>query len=652
MKIILLIVILIISSAGLNADDDAQELLERIFEELSPETEYSPVFDEIDFLMQNPVNLRTARMGDLEGLPGFSPTLMQNIIFAAQSDSLPDLFRIAESLNLSDEQMFILQSCTYTDSIANMPQKSRLIFRTRYKKYFNKVKGFEDNKFRGSNVDWYNRMTYKSEKVSAGLLFDKDAGELNLNDNYSGYANLHLKDFSIILGDYTVEAGMGNILWKSFGLRKGTNVIAPAMQYSADISPWQTALDYGFFRGAAAKYETTLSENSSIKAMIWVSSAKRSATIDTAADEATSIYLSGYYRTDTEIAKKDKLGERCYGGLAEYGFHGLRLGASAIALDYDLPIKSSSSSAFSGKHGVLATSYLTYSNESISSGMELSFDANGNPAFKAGLQSNGINFDGALHVRSYSQGFRSPYGYNFGEFSYPANEYGVYTALLWKPSRVFNISGYLDIFGTYSNTYYVPAKTRGTEFFLETLWKTDYRINLLFRIKHENKTDAAKLNKDDFYTIFQRDKYSARFETLYSFSSKLSLRLRVEGSYVRFAGYLPDENGAAMFAEFKYILVNFLQIGARAALFSTDSYTSAVWQYESTLPGYMSSTALYGDGARGYVWLKISPIAEIDIWARYAITSKNNVKTLGSGLSEIEGSEDKRLILQMDVRFN
>lgn len=634
-----------------NAQEFEQEQLENLFENLATDTEKTPEFDFLEHLMLNPINLRTALPEDLMYLPGFNSFTAIQIINSAQSDSLPSIVQIARIFELSDEQSFILQTCFYTESKERMAKPAKLHYRARSKSQFNNVKGFENNSFRGSELDLYNKIAYSQEAFSFGLLADKDAGEHSLADYYSGYATFRSGGLSVIVGDYYVETGMGNILWKSFGLKKGAEVIAPVIQRGRGIVPWRSSLDYGFFRGGSMQYSSILSDNSSFKLLAFASSVKRSANLDTNLGEAIALYTAGYYRTDSELAKKNKLGEQSFGGALEYSYLGLTAGLSAISLNYDYSVNSSSSSVFSGKNGILSSGYIFLALPNIFAGGEISFDAKGNLALKTAAQFISGSFDGALAIRSFSKDYRSPFGYNFGEFSFPANEYGFYAGARWKPANNLVLSAYLDIFSSNGTTYFIPAAVKGSEFFIESRYRINKDTEPSIRFKFEDKTDAVKFAKDDFHTIYQRKKYLLRFDLRRNLTRTLSIRLRADGTYLDNSGILPNEIGSAGFAEFVYDESFNLKLGARLTIFSTDSYSTAIWQYEYSLPGIMLTPALYGEGAKAILWAKYRPAEFIDVWARFSYLTKNNVKSIGSGLTEILGSDDKRLHLQVDFRY-
>ena len=96
---------------------------------------------------------------------------------------------------------------------------------------------------------------------------------------------------------------------------------------------------------------------------------------------------------------------------------------------------------------------------------------------------------------------------------------------------------------------------------------------------------------------------------------------------------------------------DYLKIGARATLFQTDSYNSSVWQFEYAMPGFMSTTALYGAGSRFYIYSNIHIMNEISLIARYSITSKNQTKSISTGYNEILDNSNQVLSFQLDVGF-
>jgi hypothetical protein len=626
------------------------EELEEILEDISKETDYSPELDAFEYLSDNPIILKTTTADKLSQIPGISYNTAIKIIDLVQVAGINSYEILSDSLSLTYEQRNILRKCTRFEKEYPNEFKDQFTWRVRNQQSLNKIRGFEDSSFVGTPLTLYQRINLNHDKFSAGILTTKEAGERLLADFYSGYFGYKSEKFNLVLGDYYIESGLGNLLSKSFGLRKGPDVISSVIRLGGGVQPYRSSLENNYFRGAAVQINWGNKDNYEYKADLWISSSTRAATVDTINNVVSSIFASGMFRTQSEIDKKNKLQEQAIGTSFEISKSIIKVGITGLYLNYDRKIETPAKTAFSGKSGLLSTIYSTVNFKNASIGAELSRDALGNAGFKAAIQNETKLYDVSFLYRNFSSDFRSPFGYSFGESSSPANEVGFYSALRWKGIQNIILSTYLDIYKTHTKTYTVPLPVKGIDLFVQSEWLVNSHLNLILRLKYEDKTDALTLDNNS-KIVYQQKKVGMRFEITDHVKSNLMLRFRLEGDYIDFENYQPHEIGLAGFGELIYKPYEFLETGGRISYFSTDSYASAIWQYEYTLPGYMTTSALYGDGTRTYLYIRFKPVEWLSLWARYAVTAKNNLDYIGSGVDEILDNSKKVLYFQMDVRM-
>ena len=94
-----------------------------------------------------------------------------------------------------------------------------------------------------------------------------------------------------------------------------------------------------------------------------------------------------------------------------------------------------------------------------------------------------------------------------------------------------------------------------------------------------------------------------------------------------------------------------LTVQARLAVFETDSYDSAIYEFEDEVPGAYSNPALFGRGMRWYCILRYQLFSKMYVAAKYAQTEKEGVKSIGTGNDEIRGDSQSMVSLQVEVRF-
>jgi hypothetical protein len=622
--------------------------VENALEIVSQETDNAPLVDAIEYYTDHPLDLRRITVQDLLFLPGISSVDARRILRLVKKYPNITYSAIADSVGLSENQQSLLERCTTLRSKSD-GRSAWLTSRIRNLQVFQQNKGLSNGSFVGSPLALYQRLTGGKGNITAGVTTTKAAGERSLADFYSAFAEYKEKNLRVVAGDYTVEGGLGSILWQPFGSKKGGEVIAPIIQQGSGISPYRSSTEFRFFRGGAAETTISLTDNSSIAATVWYSTINRSATIDSVRGVATSLDASGLFRTKTEISKKDALGEQIIGGIVQWNISsGVSFGASAFSLKYSKPIESSSSTTFLGKSGILSAVYGSYIRQDVQIIGEISRDALGSIGAKAGAEFIDKNFKVAVAARWYDRNFRSPFGYNFGEFTSPSNEIGLYAGWFWRGIAALEITGYCDIYRSIIPRFGLYIPTRGVDVLTELRYKISPASTAILRFRTENKTDASTAS-DGTHASYFRSVTSLRGELQHSILSQVRTRVRAEAVVIDFENVQSREVGGVGFAELWWQPNEQLKVGGRLAYYSTESYNSARWTFEPSVPGVLGNPALYGNGVRSFILLNYAPIRQVSLWIHYTVTAKNTITSIGSGTTEIAGNKEQRMMFQMDI---
>jgi hypothetical protein len=469
---------------------------------------------------------------------------------------------------------------------------------------------------------------------------------------------------SIVVGDYLLKSGLGTILWGMYANKKGADVISPVTETAQNLIPYRSSTEQQFFRGAAVQQNMLVGEKLSARLMAWGSWQQRSARIDSMQNVATSLDFDGLFRTRSEISTRSTLPERIFGASAEVSSrldaqseHSSRenwsLGASVFSLQYDKPITSRSVMVFPQQSGALATLFGTYSRENLVLMGEIARDGAGNVGGRVGAELRLKAWELAAAARAFPTDFRSPFGMNFGENPKPTNEAGLYLAAVWKEVPKLRVNAYLDAYTTFSSTATIPTQVRGVDMFTETTWDITPTLQAVMRLRHETKTDQLTLGtgRNTRRVVYGRGKTGLRVQGQWKANENLRLQARFEGAFVNFEGYEPEEVGALVFVGASWSPLEWFSLTGRLVAFRTDSFDSAVWQYETAVPGTLSNPPLYGQGLRAYLMLEVQPLTNITLYGRGSLTRRFDVTTLGSGATQINSNTDAQLVLQVDVRF-
>jgi hypothetical protein len=169
------------------------------------------------------------------------------------------------------------------------------------------------------------------------------------------------------------------------------------------------------------------------------------------------------------------------------------------------------------------------------------------------------------------------------------------------------------------------------------------------RYKYENKEVTELVNIDE--KIVRRLKQIVRTDLIYNLSKDLRLKTRIEYNHFFIKDVNLKENGLLIFQDLRYVPVKNINLYGRIIFFQTDSFNSAVYEYENDLLGVMPNLAMYGKGVRWYFIVKYKPLKFLTLSAKYSETYKPDVTSLSSGDNEIIGNVDNRISFQMDMSF-
>jgi hypothetical protein len=623
---------------------DPEGNIEQIFE-YSDQTSFSESqIEYIEFRKNNKLNLWNAPVSELTQFPNFDLISSKKILDYVKENPNTSIAKLSKELDLTGNQIVILEYCTYISEVI-VPSYFELYSRNKTNLTSDKIYGFEENKYKGSQFDYSSRTYISYNSFDAGIILDKDAGEIRSVDFISGHLKYEKNNLKILAGDFYYELGMGNILWRDFPESKGSDVISPAMRFGNGLKPYRSTIDNSFFRGGAIDYTFKIG-NSNIKFGLFASSANRSGTFDSVNNIISSVYTMGLYRTDTELKKRYILNEKALSGNIIYENNFFLSGIGVLSLNYEFPIQSSSASAFLGKSGLLKTHFTRYFIPDFTIGYEVSLDANDNLGGKIASIIDFGDLEISSHFRYFSENFRSPFGSIFGEYSYPANEVGFYFGAFYKGIKGIRFYNYVDFFKSLGRTYYIDGIVSGFALFNQTEIQLSKRLDFITRIKYDNKTDEKNNGSNDI--TFQKQRIFWRNEIQFGISKTLRSRIRLEACYIDFADIVPSETGLAGFFELHYQIKN-LEVFARTSLFSTKSYESAVWQYEYFIPGSLSTFPAYLDGSRIVLGAKTKIYDVFRVQLLYTNTSKNNIEFLSSGNDKVLSNSTNNLILQVEL---
>ncbi|MBM4167186.1 MAG: hypothetical protein FJ218_09765 [Ignavibacteria bacterium] len=533
----------------------------------------------------------------------------------------------------------------------NTTSTLRTEIRSRVAQEIQKRKGFEDGTFLGTRLKSYQRIRVSQENISGGILFEKDAGEKKINDFTTGFVRVKnlFNAVSVILGDYSIEAGEGLSLWRGFGIRKSSDVFAPAQRNAHGIVPHLTSDEVNFFRGGAMQITS-----SQLDIALFFSQRKRDANFSLGKD-STTLYDAGYFRTENEIEKRSQLFETSIGGTASYRFSKqLSLGGSWYRAQFHRTLLVSEGKVFAGKILSLASLFVDGKFPFGTLFGEIALQHNASVSAIAGAEiSPARNFRFLVVGRNYAPNFFSLHGLAFGERITTRNERGVYVGFVLRSIKRTTLSIYYDqfsfpqptttsIFPSYGNDFLFRADVRSTRKILLSL---QMRKKNIFE-KNTSVIDGISFRFDDQQKKFQ---YRCTFD--YSATDEISFRERIEYVTIEKTISSTKEDGLLLYSDVRVSIEKDVSTSFRVVYFETDAYASRITEFEKDVDGALSIPSLYGKGIRWYVFLELNLFPQLTLQAKYGGTFRDDVKFIGSGDFAFPSNAMNALSMQLEWKM-
>ncbi|TAL48728.1 MAG: helix-hairpin-helix domain-containing protein, partial [Chitinophagaceae bacterium] len=342
MRKLLLILFIIPCSLFIVAQETPASTTEQQLENLTDadqsETEDDSYLQQLEQFRKNPVNLNEADENDLKELRILSGLQIQNFllyrklfgkfisIYELQAIPSWDISTIKKLLPF----IIVDDALSINEEFSKRLKNGGQTLLIRFSQVLEKSKGFDEattgTKYLGSpqKIFFRYRFQYKN-LLQYGLVGDKDAGEQFFkgaqNKGFDFYSfHLFARKLgavqSLALGDFTVNMGQGLIQWQSLAFGKSVDLMNIKRQSSV-LRPYNSAGEFNFHRGAGITIK-----KGKIETTVFASIRKLSANFvaDTVSNEEfiSSFLNSGYHRTESEVADRNKLRQLAFGGNVMY----------------------------------------------------------------------------------------------------------------------------------------------------------------------------------------------------------------------------------------------------------------------------------------------------------------------------------------------
>lgn len=663
-----------------------QQRIELISEQLeTEELDLTNLFDQLNYFYDNPINLNNTTFDELKALSLLTDVQINDLFlhiklngkliskyelqalrywdmqtiesvlpFVRVDDKLDQLHvSLKEALKYGKLELFLRYQTT--------PQH-----KSGYDEVPDSVRASSNKYYYGNDDRYYSRLRFSYRtNLSVGITAEKDPGEQffkgaqkNGFDFYSAHAfyqgGKYLK--ALALGDYQVQIGQALNLWSGYAFGKTADV-SNIKKNAQALRPYTSVDENRFLRGAAAdfgigKFGLTLFGS--------VKNVDASIIEDSLADDlefVSSIDLSGFHRTNAEIAKKDLLQERIAGANLRYKVRSLTLGVAGVHQSYDKEYNKSLSEYnqfdFRGKQTTSLSGDYSYVWKNVNLFGEVSRTSYSKDF--ALIQGLIIALDSKASIsvlyRNYGKGYQTFYNNGFGEGSTTQNEKGLYLGFRTKLASAWTFNTYMDFFQAPWMKYQVDAPTIGHEFLAQLSYKPNKQMEVYGRFRQQLRQKNSR-EVDQLITSIE-DVYQRNYRINFSYQITEGIQIKSRLEYVTINRPSNDPEQGMIFTQDILIKPKStpFDLALRYALFDTDSYDTRLYTFETNALYVFSVPAYYYQGSRAYFTLRYTFLRRFDLWVRYGAFIYSNRTTLSSGAEQINGNTKSDITLQLRIKL-
>lgn len=657
---IILLFLLTSMAAAQEIPISSEQQLENQADTEQGETEDDTWLQDLELFRKNPVNVNMADADELRQLRVISDLQIANLIsyrtvlgklqsiYELQSVPSWDVATIKKVLPF----ITVAGAISVRDDLLNRFAEGEHSLMLRMSQVLERSKGFDPStsgtKYLGSPQRFFFRYRYTYKNLlQYGVTADKDAGEQFFRgiqkhgfDFYSFHLFVRKAGImqAIALGDYTVNLGQGLIHWQSLAFKKSVDVMGVKRQ-SAVLRPYTSSGEFYFHRGAGITIR-----KGKVESTVFISFRKLSANYvaDTVNNEEyiSSFLNSGYHRTESETADKNRISQWATGGNISYKGRNYHIGANGVYYQFSLPVQKRDEPynlyAINGSSWYNASMDYSFTFRNFHFFGEAAIAKNNEKAMVNGLL---ISVDSKIDLsvvhRSIGAGYQAVNGNAFTENTYPTNERGIYTGISIRPFSGWKIDAYCDFFKFPWLKYLVDAPSEGYDYMAQLTYSPNKQTELYTRFRSESKEANQPANSSVTNYLVSLPRKNWRTQVSFKLNNGITLRNRAEILWYDKKG-ANAENGFLIFQDVIYKpLMNSFSAGIRLQYFDTDGYNSRIYAYENDVPYSYSIPSFFGRGFRYYLNAGYDISDKTSIWVRLARTGYKSEVTVGSGLDEI-----------------
>lgn len=690
--VIIFLFLLVFSSKIYAQNDRADIILEDLVENIASNSDndldYSTIYDDLQFFIDNPLNINDATLAQLNKLHFLDQIQINSILEYRQKygnfqtkyelqllngfdkDDIEILlifieiqpsqqqinFNLGNALNYGRHQVF-LRTQTYIQPQKGYNIPDSVLLENPDKAYYP-----------GNSFRYYMKYKFQyRDQIQWGFTAEKDPGEEFFKgsqkqgfDYYSAHLQLDNlgKIDRVVIGDFQAQFGQGLALWTGLGFGKSSMVLN-IKKKPRGLRKYSSTDENQFMRGAGV-----MTKFGNFTFSAFGSYHKIDANIslvdsidDYQVSEISSLQITGLHRTASEVFDKHAIGQTILGGNISYAGAYFKTGLTFVNYTFSADLNKNPKPyqmyEFLGSTNLNLGWNYEFQIKKVYFFGESAISKNGGLATVNGLI---VPLEHRVSLvalyRNYSRDYQAYFSGSFAEGSQINNEKGIYLGLEVYPLPKFKISTYIDSY-TFPWIKYRINTTNATG--LEYLAQIDYNpsrnVSMYSRFKRELK--PQNISSETTPTILyptDADKWSFRYHISFQLNRNWTLRNRIE-----FTSYQKDgliQKGFLAYQDINFSASNLpLKLNFRYAVFDAP-YDARMYAYESDVLYAFSVPGYFYKGFRTYLTAKYDITSSLTIWLRYSQTTYSDHNMISEGgLDEIEGNTKSEVKAQIRYKF-
>lgn len=691
MRYLIFISFIVVSaiSFGQTKNEIIQERIEFIAQDLEVEDiSLEDIFDVLNNYYDNKLNLNTATKDELQELLMLNDFQIDALLkWRGENGFFETVYQLQEVPFWSISTIDNIMPFVRVSVIEKKESKgfAKYVKEGQFEGYFRFIRGIEKKDgyadvsdeekeasskyYRGDPNKIYSRLRYTHKKdLSIGVTMSKDPGEELFGksqpygfDFYSAHAfydNGKKILRKAVIGDYHMQVGQGLAFWTGYGFSK--TVDGSARKKARGLKPYTSTDEARYMRGAGVELginDFSLTTWASYKGVD--GSVEMLDTLDSEEERlASSINMSGYHRTTSELEKKNSLMEFIYGANLKYETRNFEVGITAVQQAYDAHYERApqliNKYQFKGKELLNLSANYSYliGNISLFGEVAQSRDTKSFAVLQGMTVAMGRRATLTALYRNYAKDYHTFYASGFGDGSNTINESGIYIGGQFKLSKAWVLNSYVDFFKSPWMKFRVDAPSDGYEVLGQLKFRPSPRFEAYARFREKEKMQNVSGSTENMRTI---ERYKQR-------KYQLSLSTVLGGGWTwksRF-DFVTDsrpskglQKGYALTQDILYRNKKFpVEVSLRYSIFNTDSYDTRLYIYEYNLQNVFSIPTYYNRGSRAYVMLRYSFLKDrFDLWVRYGVFIYDQLDEISTGSERIPGNIKSEFGIQLRMRL-